>query len=186
MSRTMSGIPTSGGGGDVFLAGNPNTFTGTNTFNTNRPTSDLTSTPADEDFITKQVTNWTLNNPSARITINFGVSYDSDIEQAQTLALAAIQKHPGCLKEPSAACFLDNFGDSSVDFLVYFWIKDVNDGYRRVKSEVMFNIWNTLKENNIDFHSLKVMYGLCPRERIGFGLPRLIETPTIFFSLRDR
>ena len=53
MSRTMSGIPTSGAG-DVKLDGDPNAFTGTNTFNTNRPTSDLTSTPAATEFITKQ------------------------------------------------------------------------------------------------------------------------------------
>ena len=50
--RTMSGIPESTGG-DVFLAGNPNTFTGTNTFNVNRPTSTLSGTPASDDFITK-------------------------------------------------------------------------------------------------------------------------------------
>ena len=50
--RTMSGIPESTGG-DVFLAGNPNTFTGTNTFNVNRPTSSLSGTPASDDFITK-------------------------------------------------------------------------------------------------------------------------------------
>ena len=54
MSRTMSGIPTSGGAGDVTLAGNPNAFTGTNTYDVNRPTSDLTSTPAATEFITKQ------------------------------------------------------------------------------------------------------------------------------------
>ena len=50
----MSGISTSGGGGDVTLAGNPNAFTGTNTYDVNRPTSSLTSTPAATEFITKQ------------------------------------------------------------------------------------------------------------------------------------
>ena len=54
MSRTMSGIPTSGGGGDVTLAGDPNAFTGTNTYDVNRPTSTLATTPAATDFITKQ------------------------------------------------------------------------------------------------------------------------------------
>ena len=72
MSRTMSGIPTSGGGGDVFLAGNPNTFTGTNTFNTNRPTSDLTSTPADEDFITKQDGESLFTNNTGDVTLDGG------------------------------------------------------------------------------------------------------------------
>ena len=41
------------GAGDVTQAGN-NVFTGTNTFNVNRPTSTLTSTPSSTDFITKQ------------------------------------------------------------------------------------------------------------------------------------
>ena len=50
----MSGIPTSGGAGDVTLAGDPNAFTGTNTYDVNRPTSSLTSTPAATEFITKQ------------------------------------------------------------------------------------------------------------------------------------
>ena len=49
----MSGIAKSGAG-DVKLDGDPNTFTGTNTFNVNRPTSDLATTPAATDFITKQ------------------------------------------------------------------------------------------------------------------------------------
>ena len=48
----MSGIPTSGAG-DVKLDGNPNAFTGTNTFDVNRPTSTITSTPAASDFLTK-------------------------------------------------------------------------------------------------------------------------------------
>ena len=52
MSRTMSGISTAATG-DVTLAGD-NVFTGTNSFNTNRPTSTLTDTAGSTDFITKQ------------------------------------------------------------------------------------------------------------------------------------
>ncbi len=48
--RTMSGV--SGGGSDVTLKG-ANAFTGTNTFNINRPTTTLTTTPASQEFITK-------------------------------------------------------------------------------------------------------------------------------------
>jgi len=43
--------------GDVKLNGNPNAFTGTNTFDSNRPTSSLTTTPALTDFITRQNAN---------------------------------------------------------------------------------------------------------------------------------
>ena len=52
MSRTMSGIATSG---DVKLDGDPNTFTGRNTFNINLPTSSLTTTTANDEFITKAI-----------------------------------------------------------------------------------------------------------------------------------
>jgi len=47
----MSGISTTG---DVKLDGDPNAFTGTNTFDVNRPTSSLGGTPNTTDFITKQ------------------------------------------------------------------------------------------------------------------------------------
>lgn len=103
-----------------------------------------------EEFIVKQVVNWTLSNNKARITINFGVSYGADIEKAQALALEATNAHERSLKDPQAVCFLDNFGDSSVDFILYFWVSDANEGLRNVKSEVMFSIWNKFKENDIE------------------------------------
>ena len=54
MSRTMSGIPTSGAG-DVKLDGDPNAFTGTNTFDVNIPTSSITTsgTIPGNNFLTK-------------------------------------------------------------------------------------------------------------------------------------
>ena len=103
-----------------------------------------------EEFIIKQVVNWTLNNSQARVTLNIGVSYDCDIEQARSLMMHAINQHPRVLKTPEVVCWLDNFGDSSVDFVVYFWIADINSGFRNVKSEVLFSIWKSFKENNIE------------------------------------
>ena len=50
----MSGISTSSGG-DVKLDGDPNAFTGTNSFNINLPTSSLTTTTANDEFITKAI-----------------------------------------------------------------------------------------------------------------------------------
>ena len=58
------------GAGDVTQAGN-NVFTGTNTFNVNRPTSTLTSTPSSTDFITRQdADSLFANSFDSRITIN--------------------------------------------------------------------------------------------------------------------
>ncbi|HPF78269.1 MAG TPA: mechanosensitive ion channel [Alphaproteobacteria bacterium] len=103
-----------------------------------------------EDFITKRVTNWTLTSNKARIDIPFGVSYNSDIEKARDLALEAAKNHPRCMKEPEPVCFLRNFGDSSVDFIIMFWVEDVTQGRWNAQSEVMFDLWHKFKEHKIE------------------------------------
>ncbi len=103
-----------------------------------------------EDFITSRVVNWTLSNTKGRIEINIGVSYNSDIKQASEIILAAAKAHPKCIKEPEPQCYLRNFGDSSVDFTLHFWVKDVTEGRWGPQSEVLFEIWNRFKEHGIE------------------------------------
>ena len=102
-----------------------------------------------EDFITSRVINWTFTSNKSRIEIPVGVSYDSDIELAQKLMLEAVREHPLCGKDPEPVCFLREFADNSVNFLLYFFIDDVTKGRYVVQSEVMFSIWKKFKEHNI-------------------------------------
>jgi len=102
-----------------------------------------------EDFITNRVINWTFTNSQGRVEIAFGVSYESDIEKARLLALEAAAAHPRCSQSPVPQCFLTEYGDSSVNFLLYFWVDDVTTGRLEPKSDVMRAIWKTFKENGI-------------------------------------
>jgi small-conductance mechanosensitive channel len=102
-----------------------------------------------EDFITNRVINWTYTNEQARVEIPIGVSYDSDIEKARELILEAARAHPRCLKEPEPKCFLREFGDSSVNFLLYFWVDDVALGRYEPQSDVMRAIWTSFEEHGI-------------------------------------
>ncbi len=102
-----------------------------------------------EDFITNRVTNWTFTNSKGRVEINVGVSYDSDIELARELILQAARENERCSKDPEPQCYLREFGDSSVNFLLYFWVDDVTEGRFAPQSDVMRAIWRKLKENNI-------------------------------------
>lgn len=102
-----------------------------------------------EDFITNPVINWTLSNSRGRVEIALGVSYGSDIEKARDLILEAAKAHPRCISVPPPKCYLRNFGDSSVDFILHFWVADVRDGRWEPQSDVMFEIWRKFKENNI-------------------------------------
>lgn len=103
-----------------------------------------------EDLITSRVTNWTFTNHKGRVEIPIGVSYGSDIEKARELILQAAKEHPRCIEEPEPKCYLRNFGDSSVDFILHFWVGDVAQGRWEPQSEVMFNIWKKFKDNNIE------------------------------------
>ena len=102
-----------------------------------------------EDFITNRVTNWTLSNSQGRIDINIGVSYGSDLEKAYDIMLEAANEHPRCSSSREAQCFLVDFGESSVDFTLYFWVEDIIEGRRRPRSDVLFSIWKKFKEADI-------------------------------------
>jgi small-conductance mechanosensitive channel len=106
-----------------------------------------------EDFITSRVTNWTYSNAKGRAEVTLGVSYDSDIEKARELMLEAAREHPRCSADPEPECYLRSYRDSSVDFLLFFWVDDVVLGRYEPQSDVMFSIWRKFKE-----HDIKIPY----------------------------
>jgi len=103
-----------------------------------------------EDFITNRVTNWTFSNKKGRVDTNIGVSYGSDIEKAQQLILESAREHPRCAKDPEPKCYLREFGDSSVNFKLLFFVEDIENGRWEPQSEVMMTIWKKFKEHDIE------------------------------------
>tara|TARA_R110002124_G_scaffold5436_11_gene34971 strand:+ start:3726 stop:5021 length:1296 start_codon:yes stop_codon:yes gene_type:complete len=104
-----------------------------------------------EDFITTRVTNWSDSGSGNRYEAAFSVSYDTDINKVPALVQAAVAKHPGVISVPEAPdCELRGFGDSGIDFAVEFWVEGIDDGKNKYTSDVLFIIWNTLKDNGIE------------------------------------
>ncbi|MDJ0626134.1 MAG: mechanosensitive ion channel [Candidatus Caenarcaniphilales bacterium] len=102
-----------------------------------------------EEFIISSVTNLTHSDKKGRVEFMIGVSYDSDIEKARELIFEAAKEHKRCSKQPIPQCYLREFADSSVNFLVHFWVDDVIEGRYQPQSDVMRAIWKKFKENNI-------------------------------------
>jgi small-conductance mechanosensitive channel len=103
-----------------------------------------------EDLITQRVTNCTLSNKIGRISVDVGVSYASDMRKVHNLIIEAALESEFCLKDPNPRCCMVEFGNSSVNFTLYFWMVDVATGVVFAKSEIMFKIWDKFKENNIE------------------------------------
>ncbi|MCK5284863.1 MAG: mechanosensitive ion channel [Alphaproteobacteria bacterium] len=103
-----------------------------------------------EDFITNRVINWSHGNNLIRIETTFGVHYNSDPHQVIELAAKAAAIPERVIETPKAVCWLTEFGDSSLNFSLRFWIKDAQKGITNVTGEVMLSLWDTFKEHNIE------------------------------------
>ncbi|MBO0905084.1 mechanosensitive ion channel family protein [Jiella sonneratiae] len=102
-----------------------------------------------EDFITNQVINWSFSNDLVRIDVTFGVSYDSDPHEVIRIAKEAANTVGRVVSDKPVVCWLTGFGDSSLDFVLRFWIRDPPAGLTNVKGEVLLALWDAFKANGI-------------------------------------
>lgn len=102
-----------------------------------------------EDFITQQVINWSFTDELVRLDLTFGVSYDSDPHQVRALAVEAARDVPRVVASKPPVCWLSGFGESSLDFLLRFWIEDPQQGLANIRGSVLLALWDKLKENGI-------------------------------------
>ncbi|MDP2518525.1 mechanosensitive ion channel family protein [Shimia thalassica] len=104
-----------------------------------------------EDFITTRVVNYSDSGSANRYEAPFSVSYGTDINLVPDIVEAAVAENPDVLKDPFPPdCELRGFGDSGVDFAVEFWVNGIDDGRHKYTSDVLFRIWNALKDNGIE------------------------------------
>jgi small-conductance mechanosensitive channel len=96
------------------------------------------------------------------------VSDDTDINLVPDIVEAAVAKHPEVLDKPFPHdCELRGFGENGVDFAVEFWVNGIDDGRHKFTSDVLFLVWNALKEHNITIpypHRVVEFKGAIPNE----------------------
>ena len=124
-----------------------------------------------EDFITREVINWSFSDQYVRLDIPFGVSYDSDPHEVSRLAIEAasgVERVESQFNPP--VCWITGFGDSSLDFLLRFWIRDPQQGLTNIRGKVLLNLWDTFKEHgvNIPFPHREVIMKTPVRFEDGF------------------
>jgi small-conductance mechanosensitive channel len=97
-----------------------------------------------EDFITQRVANWTYSSDLVRLFVKFSTTYDSDPRKAQDAAVQAALSVERVLKKPAPQCMLTAFGATSIEYELWFWIRDPAAGVVNVKSDVLLALWDTL------------------------------------------
>lgn len=103
------------------------------------------------DFTENSYENWTHDSPLQRYEVDFGVSYDTDLDALVPLIRDAVLAHKDVLGDPDEPSVeFRSFGDSSINMCVEFWCEGIDDGPNKFSSDVGFIIWRTLKANNIE------------------------------------
>jgi len=101
-------------------------------------------------FIDSPVTNWTYGDPRVRFRIPVGVAYGSDPEKVREALLAAGKENANTLDDPAPSVFLDRFGDSSINFELVVWSREMSSRPRRYRSDLNFAIEKHLRAAGIE------------------------------------
>ncbi len=99
-------------------------------------------------FITDTVYNYTQNHKTTRENVKVGVAYGSDTRQVEKILLECAVAHPEILKHPKPFALFENFGDSSLDFGLYFFVRD-SFVDPRIKSALRYAIDDRFRESGI-------------------------------------
>ncbi|WP_284124678.1 mechanosensitive ion channel family protein [Parerythrobacter aestuarii] len=103
-----------------------------------------------ENLMINQVENWSYSSKNVRVQVPVGISYNCDIKLAEKLMLEAAKSVKRIKKTPPPTIWLDQYGESSVDFVIHCWISDPEDGIGNVRSEVLKKLWDLFQEAGIE------------------------------------
>jgi small-conductance mechanosensitive channel len=107
-----------------------------------------------EELTSTRVTNWTHSNEQARIEVRAILNFATDARKAITIMLESAKSHPRCItnnKDQKPLCWLREFNDAGLVFVLAFWIGDVHEGRNTPQSEVMLTILDEFRRAGIEF-----------------------------------
>lgn len=81
-----------------------------------------------------RIVNYTRND-ERRFLISLGVAYETDLLQAQGLALRTVASLPFVIDEPAPAVWIEDLGDSAIILNVAGWIRQHETSYLKARSE---------------------------------------------------
>ena len=105
------------------------------------------------ELISSQVTNLMLSDTYGRVTIPVGVAYGTETRKVRDILHKVARDHPmTVLHDPRVSppkVFFMRFGDSSLDFELRFFIKDI-DYKLSVRSDILYAVDDAFREAGIE------------------------------------
>lgn len=99
-------------------------------------------------FISEPVINQTFETRLVRARVAVGVAYGSDTALVRDTLMRVALAHPTIMRDPEPAVRFTNFGESSLDFAVVFWLADPVERLE-VESDLRYAIDAAFREAGI-------------------------------------
>lgn len=100
------------------------------------------------EFVTQQVTNLTLTDSDFRVAVPVGVAYGSDTELVKQTLIEVAKNNDHIVEKPEPKAMFRGFGDSSLDFELWAWVKDVTHRYD-IMSELHYAIDAAFRQKGV-------------------------------------
>ena len=99
-------------------------------------------------FIENNVINWSTMDETTRFSVKVGVAYGSDVAMVEKVLLSCAEEHPKVSKNMRPRVRFEDFGDSSLDFQLFFY---TDNGFlvEWIKSDLRHCIDRKFRENDI-------------------------------------
>ncbi len=101
------------------------------------------------NFISNRVTNWTLTEAERRVDVPIGIAYGTELKLVMKLLYDAAATHPDVLTQPPPVAYFKEFGESSLNFELQFWVM-MQSNWVRVRSEVLASVLQALDKAGIE------------------------------------
>jgi potassium efflux system protein len=100
-------------------------------------------------FVTERLINWTLSSPVIRLTIDVGVSRDSDPRQVCAILLEILQSDSRVMRDPAPNVTFRQFAPSSFEMRCFAHVADISLG-APVQTELYMRIAEVFRERGIE------------------------------------
>lgn len=102
-------------------------------------------------LLDKKLVNWTLQDNIIRARITIGIGFNEDLNKVHEVISQTIAQFPDIMKTPEARFFLDEIGNHSLNYIIYFWVP-ITGTMDRASIESLFriNLINNFRSSKIE------------------------------------
>jgi small-conductance mechanosensitive channel len=103
-----------------------------------------------EKFVTDSVQHHTYSDPKVSVVIGVTVAFETDVERACELLVAAAARRKRVIADPPATARVKQFGERGVELELTVWIEDPAVGEGDLRSDLLIDILKAFRAGGIE------------------------------------